>query len=79
MPSATNSLPKWQRPQKTTQELPWADIKVLDMSKFDKPGGKQVLAEELREAVCVITVGLLSWLFTDSFRWCRSIRPGSSV
>ncbi|KAL2107982.1 hypothetical protein VUR80DRAFT_4423 [Thermomyces stellatus] len=51
MPSATNSLPKWQRPQKTTQELPWADIKVLDMSKFDKPGGKQVLAEELREAV----------------------------
>ena len=56
MPSAaTNSLPKWQRPQKTTQDLPWADIKVLDLSKFDKPGGKQELAEELRQAVCAAT------------------------
>ena len=59
MPSAaTDSLPKWQRPQKTKQELPWADIKVLDLSKFDKPGGKKELAEELRDAVC-IAVGIL--------------------
>lgn len=52
MPSAVPDLPKWQRPQKTKQLLPWADIKVLDLGKFDKPGGKQELAEELRQAVC---------------------------
>lgn len=44
-------LPKWQRPNKTKETLPWADIKVIDMAKFDKPGGKQELAEELRQAV----------------------------
>ena len=57
MPSAVlpepAPLPKWQRPAKTTASLPWADIKVLDLSKFDKPGGKEELAEELREAVSI--------------------------
>lgn len=56
MPIATNPaeefpLPKWERPAETTHDLPWADIKILDLSTFDAPGGKQKLAEELREAV----------------------------
>lgn len=55
MPSAISpepvSLPKWQRPAKTKHELPWADIAVIDISKFDQPGGKKQLAEELRQAV----------------------------
>ncbi|KAK1517846.1 2OG-Fe(II)oxygenase superfamily protein [Colletotrichum costaricense] len=55
MPSAIFSepvsLPKWQRPAKTKHELPWADIAVIDISKFDQPGGKKQLAEELRQAV----------------------------
>lgn len=59
MPTALNPaeqlpLAKWQRPAKTTQDLPWANIKVLDLSTFDEPGGKQKLAEELREAVCTM-------------------------
>lgn len=49
-PSAA-PLRKWERPVKTKEDLPWAEIKVLDFSKFDKPGGKAELAEELREAV----------------------------
>jgi gibberellin 2-oxidase len=52
LPETTSSLAKWNRPGKTVHDLPWADIKVIDMSKFDQPGGKQALAEELREAVC---------------------------
>lgn len=57
MPSAVPThdgvpaLSKWQRPAKTSQDLPWADIKVIDMSKYDQPGGKQHLADVLREAV----------------------------
>lgn len=50
-PSEALPLPKWKRPAKTSHDLPWADIKVLDLSTFDEPGGKEKLAEELRDAV----------------------------
>jgi hypothetical protein len=55
MPSAVPQEPppiaKWKRPQHTTEDLNWADIKIIDLSKFDEPNGKQKLAEELRDAV----------------------------
>ncbi|KAM0283169.1 hypothetical protein ACHAQH_002651 [Verticillium albo-atrum] len=46
MPSAVQperplTLPQWNRPEKTKEELPWADIKIIDLSKFDQPGGKK--------------------------------------
>ncbi|KAH7379628.1 2OG-Fe(II) oxygenase superfamily protein [Pyrenochaeta sp. MPI-SDFR-AT-0127] len=45
------TIPKWERPGKTKEQLQWADIQVIDLSTFDEPGGKQKLAEELRDAV----------------------------
>lgn len=53
MPSATptDPLPKWQRPAPTKHDLPWADIAIIDLSTYDEPGGKEKLAEELRDAV----------------------------
>jgi hypothetical protein len=55
MPSATYAEPpailKWKRPGKTSEALDWADIKVIDLSTFDEPGGKEKLAEDLRDAV----------------------------
>jgi isopenicillin N synthase-like dioxygenase len=54
MPSATQQpvpLPKWERPAKTTHDLQWANLTAIDLSKFDQPGGKQELAEQLRRAV----------------------------
>lgn len=55
MPAATlpkpPTIPKWKRPKKTSEHLDWADIKILDLSTFDEPGGKEKLAEELRDAV----------------------------
>ncbi|KAF1971996.1 2OG-Fe(II) oxygenase superfamily protein [Bimuria novae-zelandiae CBS 107.79] len=52
MPSiAPAPLPKWERPGKTNEELDWTEIKVIDLSRFDEPGGKQKLAEDLRDAV----------------------------
>jgi gibberellin 2-oxidase len=56
MPSAVTTQPaptlnSWKRPKKTSHDLPWADIKVLDLKDFDAPGGKQKLAEDLRQAV----------------------------
>lgn len=29
----------------------WADLVTLDLSKFDQPGGKQQLANQLKDAV----------------------------
>ncbi|KAJ4304779.1 hypothetical protein N0V90_000307 [Kalmusia sp. IMI 367209] len=52
MPSAVPlPLPKWERPTKTHEKLDWAEIKVIDLSRFDEPGEKQRLAEDLRDAV----------------------------
>lgn len=61
MPSATRDervpLRKWQRPGKTQVDLPWADIQLIDITNFDAPGEKQRLAEQLRKAVSVMSVG----------------------
>lgn len=54
MPSLTSQpvpLPKWARPAKTKYDLEWASLSAIDLSKFDEPGGRQSLADQLREAV----------------------------
>jgi hypothetical protein len=48
------SISRWKRPEKTTADLPWADIKVIDLSTYNLPGGKEQLAEDLREAVSTL-------------------------
>ncbi|KAL5343254.1 putative 1-aminocyclopropane-1-carboxylate oxidase [Aspergillus crustosus] len=35
----------------TSENLEWADLRTLDLSKFDQPGGKRELAAELRQAI----------------------------
>ncbi|KAK7973477.1 2OG-Fe(II) oxygenase superfamily protein [Apiospora saccharicola] len=47
-------LPKWQRPEKTKHDLPWADIQIINLSTFNEPGGKEKLAAELRDAILKI-------------------------
>ncbi|KAK8023545.1 2OG-Fe(II)oxygenase superfamily protein [Apiospora rasikravindrae] len=49
--SVQPELPKWQRPEKTKHDLPWADIQIIDLTTFDQPGGKEKLAAELRDAI----------------------------
>ncbi|KAF2236618.1 2OG-Fe(II) oxygenase superfamily protein [Viridothelium virens] len=54
MPSAIPKqipLPSWTPPAKTQHELPWAELSVIDLSQFDSPGGKEKLADQLKEAV----------------------------
>jgi hypothetical protein len=35
----------------TSENLDWADLATLDLSKFDQPGGKQELATQFRKAM----------------------------
>ncbi|KAK7045449.1 hypothetical protein VNI00_007702 [Paramarasmius palmivorus] len=56
MPALVNTKPQvetWNSPPATTATLDWAPLQTIDISKFDAPGGKQELANELRDAVKV--------------------------
>ncbi|KAI8261764.1 hypothetical protein K4K53_000180 [Colletotrichum sp. SAR 10_77] len=46
----TVTLPYTQAPE-TSASLDWADLVALDLSKFDRPGGKHELAAELSTAI----------------------------
>lgn len=48
--TATVHVPYVQATE-TTEQLDWADLVALDLSKFDKPGGKLELAEEFKKAI----------------------------
>lgn len=43
-------LPYLEAPE-TSASLEWADLARLDLSKFDKPGGKNELAAEFTKAM----------------------------
>ncbi|ODV81371.1 flavonol synthase [Suhomyces tanzawaensis NRRL Y-17324] len=38
----------WILPPETNQQLDWAELVLVDLSKWDQPGGKQELAETLK-------------------------------
>ena len=44
------ALPKYNVVLETSENLDWADLATLDLSKFDQPGGKEALARELSTA-----------------------------
>ena len=41
----------WSRPRETSENLDWAPLVKIDLSRFDEPGGKQELAKQLYDAV----------------------------
>ncbi|KAL7624707.1 hypothetical protein AAE478_006278 [Parahypoxylon ruwenzoriense] len=41
----------WTRPKKTSENLEYAELPKIDLSRFDEPGGKQELAKQLYDAV----------------------------
>ena len=48
--TTTTELEYVQVPE-TSQDLDWADLVTLDLSKFDRPGGKAELAAEFTQAI----------------------------
>ncbi|KAI9046059.1 Clavaminate synthase-like protein [Aspergillus affinis] len=41
----------WTRPGPTKEDLEWAPLVQIDLSRFDEPGGKEELAKQLYDAV----------------------------
>jgi isopenicillin N synthase-like dioxygenase len=44
-------VPKYERPAQTKEDLEWAPLVEIDVSRFDEPGEKQRLAAKLEDAV----------------------------
>ncbi|KAJ7092898.1 hypothetical protein B0H15DRAFT_164994 [Mycena belliarum] len=52
MPSLVKpELIPWPQPKQTELPLDWAPLDIIDMSKWDTPGGKEALARDLASAV----------------------------
>ncbi|CAH2354539.1 putative 2-oxoglutarate-dependent dioxygenase FG08081 [[Candida] railenensis] len=47
----TISSPEWKTPKETSFDLDWANLTVIDLSKFDDVQGRKELVQELGEAV----------------------------
>lgn len=45
------NLVPYVHPPETKEELPWSELVTLDLSDFDRPGGKERLAKQLEHAV----------------------------
>lgn len=45
---------RYQDIPETAADLPWADLIAIDLSKFDKPGGRQQLAAQLKHAISTV-------------------------
>jgi hypothetical protein len=41
----------WTRPPPTTEDLDWAPLAKIDLSRFNEPGGKEALAKQLYDAL----------------------------
>ncbi|KAL4977161.1 hypothetical protein BDW66DRAFT_40297 [Aspergillus desertorum] len=41
----------WRRPPPTSEDLDWAPLAKIDLSRFDEPGGKEYLAKQLYDAL----------------------------
>ncbi|KAJ8077704.1 hypothetical protein PM082_002137 [Marasmius tenuissimus] len=50
VPVSAFDVKPWTRPAETTESLDWAPLKTIDLSVFDQPGGKEKLADDLRDS-----------------------------
>jgi non-haem dioxygenase in morphine synthesis N-terminal len=45
------TIPPYQRPEQTKEDLDWAPLVNIDVSRFDEPGEKQRLAAQLEDTI----------------------------
>lgn len=48
---AFENLNPYTHPPETKEDLPWSELVTLDLSEYEKPGGKEALARQLEHAV----------------------------
>ncbi|KAL2814094.1 hypothetical protein BDW59DRAFT_167296 [Aspergillus cavernicola] len=48
---ATFEIPRYDQVPETKEDLDWAELVTIDLSRFDEPGGKEALVQQLDHAV----------------------------
>ncbi|GAA5822147.1 hypothetical protein JCM11251_004872 [Rhodosporidiobolus azoricus] len=51
MPTTLPDLPPYERPPATKEKLDYVDLQVLDLAKWNQPGGKEQLVKDLSKAI----------------------------
>ena len=68
----------WARPRQTSEDLDWADLPTIDLSRFDEPGGKQALARDLLDAVTRVGFWVVVGSGIDDERVLRQFSIGNA-
>jgi isopenicillin N synthase-like dioxygenase len=79
MASTATNYARYQDIPETSADLDWADLITIDLSKFDRPGGKQDLAAQLKKAISMVgffyvtNFGLSEEEVDEQFDVCKAI------
>ncbi|KAJ4987629.1 2OG-Fe(II)oxygenase superfamily protein [Stagonosporopsis vannaccii] len=68
----------WSRPQETKEDLDWAPLTNIDLSRFDEPGGKQDLAKQLYDAITRVGFWVVTGTGIDDERVLRQFSIGNT-
>lgn len=68
----------WSRPTTTKEDLDWAELPKIDLSRFDEPGGKQELANQLYDAVTRVGFWSVVNIGIDDERVLRQFTLGNT-
>ncbi|KAL4914826.1 hypothetical protein BDW62DRAFT_219784 [Aspergillus aurantiobrunneus] len=68
----------WSRPAPTSEKLDWAPLVEIDLSRFDEPGGKEVLAKQLYDAVTKVGFWVVVGHGIDDERVLRQFSLGNA-
>lgn len=68
----------WSRPSPTKENLDWAPLVQIDLSRFDEPGGKQELARQLYHAVTNVGFWVVTNTGIDDERVLRQFSIGNT-
>ncbi|PSN65050.1 gibberellin 2-oxidase [Corynespora cassiicola Philippines] len=74
----TPLIKPWTRPQPTEEDLDWAPLATIDLSRFDEPGGKQELAKQLYDAATRVGFWVVTNTGIDDERVLRQFGIGNS-
>ncbi|KAF5500407.1 Aldehyde dehydrogenase [Colletotrichum siamense] len=79
-PTTTGTLlvKPWSRPQETKEDLDWAPLTTIDLSRFDEPGGKQDLAKQLYDAITRVGFWVVTGTGIDDERILRQFSIGNT-
>lgn len=77
-PTKSILIKPWSRPSPTKEPLNWAPLVQIDLSRFDEPGGKQSLAQQLSHAVTNIGFWVVTNTGIDDSRVLRQFSIGNA-